>query len=921
MLRGRRLPLPQSPRSRWGATAPVSARLFSSTTIPRLDGNRYDSRPPAEQSKPLFSKVLAPGVDWALLHGRHAEKVNPKHVVMSLKGLKPFGAKHVEQFRDAEPVQVLALQEARKRHERFLKTQARRIRRSQDGPGRPEEPWQAEGGESGHLSESAPKRSRISQDSKKENRRSPRDYKSSVGSQVANTEDSLSWRSIIQRSTSETVDSRSQSSSHRRDQPNTLEISISPRTGGQELNARQIGDLKKAAIRNSGFEPQTVPQQVREAINRQVRLAAAGIPSIATLRPSKPVGLPSQYTPTPPLRPPPRSTPPPPLPRDAGSDGSDFPWATVATGPAEAARSLQAEDPILKEAEWLSKKPRGTASFSQSTSRLDMHVEPRFRVLPKRLEKKITKKIGSLEGARTSNVSIGAKAQHDYDRGGPVKAPSFQHGTANSTALQAMEVLISESRSASSSNNGGHAATDKDIKPVESVQPERSIFEQLFAEERPRGDNYWQIANRLKAAFSAVEKNPVSDGKFEQPGWRPQPGQSIFSQLFPDEGESRPGPNEEEWRATLREPLTPPKDSLLISLRNEVRNWVPEDQKNRITGPEPGKYGSHSTVVVISGTSPSLTETDFYRIAPEGKHVEGWAGGLVKVVQARDSITYEPLGQYYLMFYSRPSALAYVDEVNRLHALSRKLLHAPAASGREVARGALDQAPATPQPYLTDEEQAAVRSFTLLSPSIPPKISVRLWNTHLVADLAAKSNIADVVQRLRPEAATPAKVLLRLNPSGGGGASGAGDPGGLTTDELWLTLRDDGRERSAPWVLSNFSTGIMPVKPRFTTSQSGIKVEATPVRVPLEPDDDVYDDESGEPVVGELPHAAERSGEMLGGGGGGVAAVDRDERFNRFILTFTQPAIARRFVRCWHKRVIYDAVLERTVVVDAVALM
>ncbi|ROW09681.1 hypothetical protein VMCG_02472 [Cytospora schulzeri] len=659
-----------------------------------------------------------------------------------------------------------------------------------------------------------------------------------------------------------------------------------------------------------------MPQRVREAINRQVRLTATGIAPILPIRPPNTAGQLPQYAPPPPL-------PSPPKPRDAGMNTGDFAGAAATMGPAESVRKSMTEDPILKEAGLLSKERMNASFFSQSPSMLDMHVEPRFRVFPTWLQGKNSKELGSLEGARIPSGSTEADAQQQQQQQNEsrqAKAPSSQHDTVEPTALQETQVF-NLAPDFTPSNEESHAASDESIAPVElvkpkePVQPERPIFEQLFSEERPRGDSYWQIANRLKATFSAVDKGSGSDSSLEReaPAWRPQPGQSIFGQLFPDQVDPTSGQSEDAWRGPTWEPLAPPEDSLLVSLRNEVRSWIPEDQQDRIVGPQPGEYGSHSTVVVISGLSPSLTDTDFYRIAPEGKHVEGWAGGLVKVVQARESITYEPLGQYYLMFYSRPSALAYVDEVKRLHALSRKLLHAPAASGREVARGALDQAPATPQPYLTDEERAAVRSFTLLSPSLPLNISVRLWNTQLVADIAAKSNIGDVVQALRPEATTPAKVLLKLNPSGGGGGGG----GGLTTDELWLTLRDDGRERSAPWVLANLSRGIMPVKPKFNAAQSGIKVKAKPVPVPLEMDDDVYDEESGEPVVGQLPPAAaaERSGERLSNG------ADRHERFSRFVLTFTQPAIARRFVRCWHKRIIHDAELGRNVVVDAVALM
>ncbi|KAK7743125.1 hypothetical protein SLS53_004210 [Cytospora paraplurivora] len=878
------------------------------------DGQRR--QPPEE--KLVFSKVRVQGDDWALVQGRLGAKINPKHVHLSLEGRNPFGADRVEQFRSINAVNILPRQEVRKPRDKIQKFPEPPKSPSLKGPGRLEKTGRVreEGLRSPKRGSRGPKESQKTTTGKPWSPRVPR---RTDDLQDVDRRDSVVWRSIIHREP-EKVDRRGQSDSakapgpegsDRRTQLNKIKITISPQPKGSRLSARANGDLKKETARDSGFDSrETTPTQVTEAIDRQVRLTAAEPPFLFTPRSPNPVGQ-SQTTPSQPK------------PRPVGPEPSEYPGPVGAMGPAESIRNLLSEDPILKEAQLLSRRRVGPTFDSQSPSKLDVHGEPRFRVLPTSqwLQRKNAKtsESGPLGGgAQLATVSFEAEAQQASNQEIQATASSSQPDTVKPTALQEMEAQILASQSAHIEKKK-QSVSEERPRPAEPVQPERSIFEQLFSEERPRGDSYWRIADRLRSAFSAVEKDPGSDAEREAPKVAPQSGQSIFGQLFPEEVGARSGSGEELVRETTGEALTPPKDSLLVSLRNEVRNWIPEDQQDRITGPQPGEYGSHSTVVVISGTSPSLIETDFFRIAPEGKHVEGWAGGLVKVVQARDSITFEPLGQYYLMFHSRPSALAYVDEVKRLHTLSRKLLHAPAASGREVAKGPLDQAPASPQPFLTDEEQAAVRSFTLLSPSLPPNISVRLWNTRLVQDIAARSNIADVVETLRPEAATPAKVLLKINSAAGGGPGE--DPGGLTTDELWLTLRDDGRERSAPWVLANLSRGIMPVKPVFSSASSGgIRVKSEPVTVPAssELDEEFYDDEGvgGEPVAGQLPSSAAAAAERKLGGG-----ADRHERFSRFILTFTQPAIARRFVRCWHKRAIYDAVLGRSVVVDAVALM
>lgn len=625
-------------------------------------------------------------------------------------------------------------------------------------------------------------------------------------------------------------------------------------------------------------------------------------------------------------------------PVNAVQDSGELPVAAADIGPAESLQRSFTEDPVLRKANSLA----GMVPFStQSSSRPEMHWEPRFRLVPswRSTPRKMPKSpqpseisSKSLESHMSElQIKDETELQSEQHQEGPVEVSGPVSIKPDATDLEegisTNDMELKAPQDSSQVDLQDVSASEDDgsglVEPTQPPAPDnRSIFEKLFEEqERTKGTDFGQQYSKLKIAAKAAKRGePSAVNQHDEPemapedGLNPRHGLSIFRQLFPEQAESETTNNDQELPRATHELLHPPEDSVMVSLRNEVRNWMSEEGQDQTSGPKPGEYGSHSTVVVISGTSPSLMDTDFYRIAPEGQHVEGWAGGLVKVIQAHDSISYEPLGQYYLMFHTRPSALAYVNEVWRLHELSRKMLHAPADSGREVAKGSLEQAPASPQPFLTDEERAAVRSFTLCSPHITPSISVRMWNTQLVSELAAKSNIADVLPTLRPEGSTPARVLLKLMSPDGQHGEGQG---GLTADELWLTLRDDGRERSAPWVLANLSEGIMPVKPKFISEHYKITVKAEPVLVPLELDDgdgdSMLDELTGGPVAGPPPPPRKD--------GNGDAGVDRNERFRRFVLTFTQPAIARRFVRCWHKRVVYDALLDRSVVVDAVAIM
>lgn len=472
-------------------------------------------------------------------------------------------------------------------------------------------------------------------------------------------------------------------------------------------------------------------------------------------------------------------------------------------------------------------------------------------------------------------------------------------------------------RSASSLKEQNLTSFGTPAGPDEPLDPIRSIFEMLFPDEAE------QEAERKSRRSIAAYRSPPEQTRetvddvdprtkhfVDVSAKPPSSSTSIFKQLFPDGAASQLEATEKKPAEQPREPQDLPEDSLFISLRNEVRNWIPDVDRQDVEAPDPGEYGSQATVVVISGVSNSLVDTDFYRIIPEGKYVEGWAGGLIKVVQARDPLTYEPIGQYFLMFHSRPAATAYTEQVRWLHKLSKRLLHSPGASGDMPARGPLAAAPANPQPFLTDEEKAAVLSFTLYPPDAPLHISVRMWSTGTVGQIASKTNIADVVQALRPEAETPAAVLLRT------------DGGGLTAAELWLTLRDDGRERGAPWVLSNLREGIRPVRTRAVTDPDGrIRVTVQPVEASLEGGMFVEDGEDGWERPPEMDAGSVQNQASPEAGTGADGAPAHSERSNRFVLTFKQRAIARRFVRCWHRRAMYDTELQKYVFVDVVALM
>lgn len=66
---------------------------------------------------------------------------------------------------------------------------------------------------------------------------------------------------------------------------------------------------------------------------------------------------------------------------------------------------------------------------------------------------------------------------------------------------------------------------------------------------------------------------------------------------------------------------------LPLPLGDELRAWL-ENAVSEVR--EAGNDEDGPTVLVLSNASRSLVESDFYRLAPQGRHVDGWAGGITK---------------------------------------------------------------------------------------------------------------------------------------------------------------------------------------------------------------------------------------------------------------------------------------------------
>ncbi|KAH7070194.1 hypothetical protein FB567DRAFT_539445 [Paraphoma chrysanthemicola] len=147
--------------------------------------------------------------------------------------------------------------------------------------------------------------------------------------------------------------------------------------------------------------------------------------------------------------------------------------------------------------------------------------------------------------------------------------------------------------------------------------------------------------------------------------------QSLLEELFPEVA-TAPTSRDDEKRDKY-EKLEPPASNKLIRRAmvdgpRTLKEQVFESFHRR---------GEQITVLQLEHCSTELTEIDFRRLVPKGKHLEGWNinGDFSKVIPGRDPLSLERLPFYYLLFKTPESAHAYQNNATRIHKLTA--LHQP----------------------------------------------------------------------------------------------------------------------------------------------------------------------------------------------------------------------------------------------------
>lgn len=185
---------------------------------------------------------------------------------------------------------------------------------------------------------------------------------------------------------------------------------------------------------------------------------------------------------------------------------------------------------------------------------------------------------------------------------------------------------------------------------------------------------------------------------------------SLIEQLFPERYAEGGTHRDQVRQVPFIEPeeiQTPrPETRLAPQHEEQSRQSIRAERLRRQMEKQP----PNTAVLVLRNAGKNLTEEDFRRVIPQGKHLEGWTleqGDILRTIPARDMETLEPNGSYFLLFSSPLSAFTYQGHVTRIH--RTVMANTPSSLLSPIA---------PPPGYFVDGMDAheAIHSYTLLSP-------------------------------------------------------------------------------------------------------------------------------------------------------------------------------------------------------------
>jgi hypothetical protein len=163
---------------------------------------------------------------------------------------------------------------------------------------------------------------------------------------------------------------------------------------------------------------------------------------------------------------------------------------------------------------------------------------------------------------------------------------------------------------------------------LEQTEPKESVRK----DDRSHNTTTSGPSERTVSANPPIEVEPTRiDNTKPQ---RTKPITSLFDELFPEE---RKFAKQSETKIVEKLPAFEwhdgPKidwEATVEKASEERKNWFHTEPTSKSHLMSRRTRNNHLSVLVLSGASKTLEESDFFRLGSKGEHIEGWTSGIIK---------------------------------------------------------------------------------------------------------------------------------------------------------------------------------------------------------------------------------------------------------------------------------------------------
>ena len=545
----------------------------------------------------------------------------------------------------------------------------------------------------------------------------------------------------------------------------------------------------------------------------------------------------------------------------AKPSGCDSTSSTEAMATTAENLSSSRQGPIVLEKEE-SPAPMKTQQPDNSDLRLQLNqLMEQVRILQEKIDgPRVSKNTASLEDADQSSPPAPSRRY----------APTLEARLQNEKlrASLAHGVPLEELKSTSTTSD---LSTSSD-RVTESFSDGQRLVRQIRTQAKTMKSS--EDLTKHEIAKNTPDKAHVNQSEPMQLGTPNAADNSLLDELFP---EAR---NYIQPHYTKRNPY--PKLDLPTSAPL-VRSYSPKEKLSSRDKYIQAFQNSSEMLAALQllHCSTELTEADFRRLVPGGRHIEGWArdGEIHKIIPGRDPLSLERMPFYYLIFKNPEAALKYQSNASRLHQLSK--LHGSSNSVFAIP----------PPPGLLENGEdlnAALSSYLLTPPSQDLQLNMVMqpYNPSL-SRLIERGGYDLIVSGATSAKKQVHKVLLHIE---------GYEP---SPYDIYQILMQDASMRGITWPFLHEHQSVyrlrdvMDMKTRFR-SVATANPRATRTTK-----------NSHDPYAEFLGHnSADEPEDDNGQDAKAINQMIMNRVYNRWIIEFSEESAARRFARLWHRKVL-----------------